>query len=81
MYINTPVTARVKISQNVDILAKEHVYLVHVKVEHCQNLRVASNIYRSKWVDRFWLALSYIVEGGQDDGKNQSTMHLCAHLG
>ena len=34
------VTARVKISQNVDILAK--VYLVHLKVEHCQTLRVVS---------------------------------------
>ena len=35
---NPPVTARVKISQNVDILAK--VYLVHLKVEHCQTLQV-----------------------------------------
>ena len=33
-------TARFKISQNVDILAK--VYLVHLKVKHCQTLRVAS---------------------------------------
>ena len=31
-------TARVKISQNFDILPK--VYLVHLKVEHCQTLRV-----------------------------------------
>ena len=31
-------TARVKISQNVDTLAK--VYLVHLKVEHCQTLHV-----------------------------------------
>ena len=38
---NPPVTARVKISQNVDyILAK--VYLVHLKVKHCQTLRVVS---------------------------------------
>ena len=29
-------TARVKISQNVDIHAK--IYLVHLKVEHCQTL-------------------------------------------
>ena len=30
-------------------------------------------IYRSKWVDRFWLAkaLSYITEGGQNDSQNQ----------
>ena len=34
------VTAWVKISQNVDILAK--VYLVHLKVEHRQTLRVLS---------------------------------------
>ena len=38
--INPSVTARVKISQNVDILAK--VYLVHLKVKHCQTLRVVS---------------------------------------
>ena len=34
------VTARVKISQNVDVLAK--VYLVHLKFEHCQTLRAVS---------------------------------------
>ena len=33
-------TTRVKISQNVDILPK--VYLVHLKLKHCQNLRVVS---------------------------------------
>ena len=33
-------TTRVKISQHFDILAK--VYLVHLKVEHCQALRVVS---------------------------------------
>ena len=39
--INPPTTTtRVKISQNVDILAK--VYLVHLKVKHCQTLRVVS---------------------------------------
>ena len=38
--INPPVTARVTISQNVDILAR--VYLVHLKVEHCQTLHVVS---------------------------------------
>ena len=31
-------TARVKISQNVDVPAKVH--LAHLKVEHCQTLRV-----------------------------------------
>ena len=35
-----PTTVRVKISQNVDILPK--VYLVHLKVKHCQTLRVVS---------------------------------------
>ena len=38
--INPSVTARFKISQNVDILAK--VYLVHLKVKHCQTLHVVS---------------------------------------
>ena len=37
---NPSMTARVKISQNVDILAKVHVYLVHLKVKHCQTSRV-----------------------------------------
>ena len=40
LYFNPPVTARVTIRQNVDILPK--VYLVHLKVEHCQTLRVVS---------------------------------------
>ena len=38
--VNPPTTARVKISQNVDILSK--VYLVHLKVKHCQTLCVVS---------------------------------------
>ena len=38
--LNPPMTARVKISQNVAILAK--VYLVHLKVKHCQTSRVVS---------------------------------------
>ena len=43
--------------------------IVHLKVEHCQTLHIV--IYRSKWVNRFWLvkALSCIVEGGQNDSK------------
>ena len=35
--LNPSVTARVKISQNVDILAK--VYLVHLEVKHCQTCK------------------------------------------
>ena len=38
--LNPPMTARVKISQNVDTLAKVH--LVHLKIAHCQTLRVVS---------------------------------------
>ena len=38
--LNPPVTTRVKIRQNVGILAK--VYRVHLKVEHCQTSRVVS---------------------------------------
>ena len=40
LLINLPMTARVKISQNIDILAKVH--LMHFTVEHCQTLRVVS---------------------------------------
>ena len=69
--INPSVTARVKISQKVDILANVH--LVHLKVKHCQTLCVISTL-RGKIVDRFCVvkALSCIVEGGQDDSQNQS---------
>ena len=34
MYFNPPTTTSVKISQNVDILAK--VYLVHLKIKYSQ---------------------------------------------
>ena len=34
--LNPSVTARVKISQNFDV------YLMHLKVKHCQTLRVVS---------------------------------------
>ena len=37
-FINPSVTGRVKVSQNVDILANVHVYLVHLKFEHCQTI-------------------------------------------
>ena len=40
LFKNPSVIARVKINQNVDILAK--VYLVHLKVKRCQTLRVVS---------------------------------------
>ena len=36
--INPPTATRVKISQNFDILPK--VYLLHLKVKHCQTLHV-----------------------------------------
>ena len=54
--------------QNVDILAKVHVhvYLVHLKVEHCQTLCVVSTFTGQifVWVNCFWLvkALSCIDE-------------------
>ena len=72
--INPPMTARVKISQNFDFLAK--VYLVHLKVEHCQTLC-------SKYTGQNYLIVfdSCIVEAGQNGSKNQSKMTLCAHLG
>ena len=38
--INPPTTARVKISQNVDVLPK--VCLARLQVKHCQTLRVVS---------------------------------------
>ena len=40
--MNPSVTARVKISQNIDIHVLAKVYLVQLKVEHCQALRVGS---------------------------------------
>ena len=79
--VNPPVTARVKISQNVDIPAK--VYLVHLKVEHCQTLRVARTFTGQSESTVFDLvkASSCIVQGGQNDSKNRSKMPLRAHLG
>ena len=44
-------TARVKISQNVDIHAKVHVYLVHFKVEHCQTLHTFTGQNESTFFD------------------------------
>ena len=45
-----------------------------LKSQTLPNLMCSKNIYRSKWVDRFWLvkALSCIVEGGQNDSQKQS---------
>ena len=58
--LSPSVTARVKISQNVDIHAK--VYLVHWKVEHRQTLHVASTFTgHLKWVNCFWLVKSIIL--------------------
>ena len=78
--VNPPATARVKISQNVDILPK--VYLVHLKVQHCQTLCVVSTFTGQNESTVFDLkAFSGIVQDGQNDSKNQSKMPLCAHLG
>ena len=41
-----PLTTRIKISQNVDILPK--VYLVHLKVKRCQTLRVVNSTFTGK---------------------------------
>ena len=42
------------------------------KRQTLSNLTCSKYIYRSKWVNRFWLvkALSGIVQGGQNDSKN-----------
>ena len=47
------------------------------------NLTCSKYMYRSKWVNCFWLikALPGIVQDGQNYSKNQSQMPLCAHLG
>ena len=67
-------TARVKISQNINIHAK--VYLVHLKVVTLSNLMcstyVCKYIYRSKYIDHLSLvkaSLSCIVEDGQNDSQ------------
>ena len=44
-------TGRVKISHNVDILAKA--YRVHLKVEHCQTLRGVSTFTGQNEADVF----------------------------
>ena len=69
------VTARVQISQNFHILAK--VYLVHLKVKHCQTVRVVST-YRSKWVNRFWLVKTFFLHVLYCWGR--SKIPPCAHL-
>ena len=63
-------TARVKIIKNVNILAK--VYLMHLKVEHCQILHVCSKHIKVKMSQPFLTGLSCIVEGAQIDSENQS---------
>ena len=79
--VNPPTTARVKISQNVDILPK--VYQVHLKVEHCQTLRVVSTFTgQNEWTVFDWFKHCLVLfQDGQNDSKNQSKMPLCAHLG
>ena len=66
------------------VLAKVYMCSVSsaLKGQTLQNLMCSKYIYRSKWVNRFWLvkALSCIVEGGHNDSKNQSQMPLCARL-
>ena len=52
------VTTRVKISQNVDILPK--VYLVHLKVEHCQTLCVVSTFTGQNEPTIFFLFKMYL---------------------
>ena len=70
-------TARVKISQNVDILAK--VYLVHLKVKTMSNLHVATCSAFTGQNESIVLTgnLSCIVEGGKNDSHTQSKMPLC----
>ena len=47
-----------------------------LKSQTLSNLTCSKYIYRSKWVNRFWLvkALSGIVEGGQNDSQIQSQL-------
>ena len=52
-------TAKVKISQNVDIFAK--VYLVHLKSQTLSNLTCSKYIYRSQWVVRFFTGKSIVL--------------------
>ena len=49
-----------------------------LKSQILPNLTCSKYIYRSKWVDRFWLvkAFSGVVQGGQNDSKNQSKFPL-----
>ena len=51
------------------------------KSQTLSNLTCSTYIYRSKWVDRFWLvkALSGIVQGGQNYSKKQSKCP-CVHI-
>ena len=80
---NPCVNTRVKISQNVDILAKVSRALNNNRI--LSNLMCSTKyIYRSKWVDHFWLvkALSCIVHGVKMTVEtSQKCLCLCAHLG
>ena len=65
---NLPVTARVNISQNVDI----HVYTCQ-GITSALKSRTLSNLTWSKYIQVKLVdkALSCIVQGGQNDSKNQ----------
>ena len=78
LLINPSVTTRDKISQNVDTL----VYLVHLKSRTLSILTCSKYIYRSKCVNRFGLvkALSGIVQGVQNDSKNQSKITIWVNM-
>ena len=69
--------ARVKISQNVDILAK--VYLVYLKVELCQTLHVVST-FTGIYSTFTGMSRLVIVEGGQNVTVKTSQNCPCAHI-
>ena len=78
--VNPSMTARVKIS-------KKYWYTwqgisTALESQTLSNLTCSKYIYRLKWVDRFWLvkALSGIVQGGQNDSKNQAKNAPCVHI-
>ena len=74
-------TARVKISQNVDILAK--VYPVHIKVEHCQTLRVVSTFTVKNELTSFnWQKHCFVLfRVVKMTVKTSQKCPLCAHVG
>ena len=74
--LSPPLAARVKISQNVDILPK--VYLVHLKVEHCQTLCVVSTFAGQNELTVFWLVNKHcLVLFRVIKVKNVRVQHCC----